>query len=266
MSDGTRFQSQAITDNSIIHPLKEEWLKTLTAPQDDMWESFTDAATHWELREKDQSLGYACTNEDNLLLQFYVSPEWMDVGSQVFQTFIHQHKIKKAMVGTNNPVFLSMAMHHQKSVEIDTYLYTDFLKVDTIKKEGFRSAAPDELNRVVDFYHESMGGPKEWLNGYLNNLIDMREVFLLENESEILGTCEVRKSESDPNVAGVGMVVSPAHRRKGLGKHLLGCAKEIAKGWNRQPICSCEKDNIGSVKSIQANGFRSLHQMVSMEF
>lgn len=62
------------------------------------------------------------------------------------------------------------------------------------------------------------------------------------------------------------MVVSPAHRKKGLGTFLLGNAKEKAIKWNREPICSCEKDNIGSLKSIENNGFRSIHQMLMLEF
>ena len=88
----------------------------------------------------------------------------------------------------------------------------------------------------------------------------------MELGTEILGACEVRKSAVQPEVADLGMVVSVNHRRKGVGTYLLGQAKRISREWDRKPICSCEKENAGSLKSILNNGFRSVHQMLVMEF
>jgi len=34
----------------------------------------------------------------------------------------------------------------------------------------------------------------------------------------------------------------------------------------RTPICSCEAGNIGSLKAIHKNGFRSIHQMLKLSF
>lgn len=261
------FHFNKITDSNNLKSLKVEWQKSLVAPQDDMWESFTDFATHWEITQKNQTIGYACVNDENCLLQFFVLPLWRSEGVSVFKKFIKQQHIKSALIGTNNPIFLSTAMHVQKLVKVHTYLFTDTLRTETDKVDGiFRVVVSQELETIVDFYHESIGAPKGWLNGYLGNLVEKSEVFVLVNGDEILGACEVRKSESNANVAGVGMVVSAAHRKKGLGTFLLGKAKGIALQWNRQPICSCEKDNIGSLKAIENNGFRSIHQMLLMEF
>ena len=152
-------------------------------------------------------------------------------------------------------------------MNVDTYLFTNYL--DSIIEENEKQVRPtesDELDKLVNFYHGSMDAPKEWLNSYLGNLNNKRELFVLEEGPEILGVCEVRRSESDSSIANIGMVVSTQHRRKGLGTYLLSKAKEIAISWDKQPICSCEKDNIGSLKSIQRSGFRSIHQMLYMEF
>jgi predicted acetyltransferase len=171
------------------------------------------------------------------------------------------------MIGTNNPICLSIAMHLQQSVKVDSYLFSDFLSVNHPKQNGvFRFAEMEDQKMLVDFYHQSMGASREWLNGYLANLVKKKEICLLEENDEILGVCEIRKSESDPTVTDLGMVVSPAHRKKGIGTYLLGKAKDIALQRETSPICSCEKDNIGSLKSIQNNGFRTVHQMLLMEF
>ena len=262
-----KIQFNKVLDVNILSPLKVEWRKSLTAPQDDMWEAFMKNSIHWEIKLNDKIIGYACVNADNHLLQFFLVPEWMQEGISLFKQFINSQKIKKAVVGTNNPFFLTVAMHYQKSIKIDTYLFTEFVKGIVVETEGtLNLAKPKDLDKLVIFCHDSTGAPKEWLKEYINNLINRHDIFVFEKDTEILGTCEVRRNENNPLIANIGMIVSPAYRRKGLGTFLLGKAKEMAIKRNKQPICSCERDNIGSLKSIQKNGFRSIHQILLMEF
>ena len=212
-----------ITDPGILTSLIMEWRKSLTAPQDGMWEAFTDRSTHWEVTIKGQSIGYACVDSNKTLLQFFVRPFWMKDGVTVFQQFLHQEKVLQGMVGTNNPIFLSLAMHFQKAVEVNTLLFADFFKVPLIEKEGMISLAEKkDQKRLVDFCHMSVGAPKAWLTGYLGNLIEYQELFILEQKRDVLGTFEVRKSKSDPTVADLGMIVSPRHRQKGTGHLSIG--------------------------------------------
>ena len=262
-----QYKFNKITDADVLSPLKTDWQKSLTAPQDGMWEVFREYADQWKITCGDKTVGYACVNDENCLLQFYLVPNSMKDGVSVFEQFIEQEKIQNGLVGTNNPIFLSLALHAQQKINIHTYLFTDFLDLNTGEKEGTLKTAKDEdLERITEFCHIAMGAPKEWLSGYLGNLISRVELFSFENNGEFLGTCEVRKSDTSPDIADVGMVVSPDHRRKGMGTFLLGKAKEKARELNRKAICSCEKDNIGSLKSIQNNGFRSINQLLSVEF
>ncbi len=262
-----QFHFNKFTNNDTLDSLKTEWRKSLTAAQDGMWEVFAAYASQWEIRNENETIGYACVDDENRLLQFYLNPQWMKFGTAVFEQFVKQMEIKTAMVGTNNPIFLSLALHLQKSITIDTYLFHDALQADMKQQPGtLKIAWEEDLQRLIEFCHINMGGPKEWLQGYLSNLISRGEIFMLMDSEEILGTCEVRHSDSNPKVADVGMVVSTDHRRKGLGSFLLGKAKELAYDSNRSPICSCEKDNVGSLKSIRNNGFVSKHQMLLMEF
>ncbi len=256
-----------VADTMPLEPLKIAWRKSLTAPQDDMWESFIDQADHWAIHFNNQTVGYACVNKNNRLLQFFVVPQWLPEGTLVFEQFIHQLNIKEAIIGTNNPLCLSVAMHFQESIQIEGYLFADFLPAKVSEKEGTVSLAKiEQLEKLVEFCQQGSGGPSEWLNGYLGNLINKGELFVFEYEGETLGTFEVRTSDSNPNVANIGMIVSPRHRKQGLGTFLLGKAKETALAWGKQPICGCDKDNTGSLKCIHNNGFRSIHQMLRLKF
>ena len=148
----TKYLFNKISNISTLSPLKTEWQKSLVAPQDDMWESFTDLATHWEINQQDQTIGYACVNDENCLLQFFVLPFWMSDSVSILQQFINQQNIKTALIGTNNPRCLSIAMHIQKLVKVHTYLFTDTLKTETDKIDGtFRVVESQELETIVDF-------------------------------------------------------------------------------------------------------------------
>lgn len=255
------------TENNDYSPLISEWKRTLISPLDDMWASFINQSNYWEILFKHEILGYACVNSKNQLLQFYLQPEWLGCGPEILDQFIINQKLTKAIIGTNNPIALSCAMHHQKKISIHSYLFA-------LINDGPESQSPDnlttssikDLDRLVNFYHNSTDGSIEWLNGYLSNLINRSESYYLEENDEIVGTCEVRLSDEDREIANIGMVVSPDHRMKGFGTLLLKNAKNRALKLNRKPICSCEKTNIGSLKAIHKNGFRSMHQMLLIEF
>lgn len=262
-----KFSFAKASDSQDLSQLKRSARQSFVAPQDGMWEILTEAAQDWEIKAGQELIGYASVDDEKRLLQFYLTPLWLQDGAEILQQFIQQTQITQALIGTHNPICLSIAMHVQQSVKVDTCLFTDYLEVETPEKKGiFRSYGTDDPEKLIDFYHKSIDAPKEWLRGYLGGHLAKGEIFILEEGEEIVGACEVRKSDSQKHIADLGMVVSANHRKKGLGTYLLGKAKEVAKSWDREPICSCEKDNIGSLKSIQNNGFRSIHQMLLLTF
>lgn len=252
-------------DPARLVDLKKSWRTTLTAPQDGMWEALRELAKQWEITLGGKLIGYACVDADNQLLQFYLEGPWLKNGVPYLQQFIKQERIGVALVGTHNPQFLSLVMHLQKRVKVHTYLFHDFEAVPLPPRSGaFKAVKREELASLVDFYHYSIKAPKAWLTDYLGKHVREGEVFTLHQAGKIVGACEVRRSPTYAHIADLGMVVSPDFRQQGYGTFLLGKAKEIALQWNREPICSCEKENIGSLKSIQHNGFRSVFQLLGV--
>lgn len=245
----------------------KEWEKSLSAPIDDYYDYMIDSGVHWTVKKEEEIIGYFSIDNKNKLRQFFLLPFWLDDAEVVFKEMIGIHEIKEAYIATNNLIFLSIAMHLQESVEINSYLFTSFLEGNQLEHEGkFRLATFSDLDDLVEFNEKEVGAPKDWARDYISKWIEREEYFVLKSEEEILGICEVRTTDERPRVACLGMVVSSNHRRKGLGTFLLGKAKKIALERNHEPICSCDKDNIGSLKAIQANGFRAKHQMLKITF
>jgi GNAT superfamily N-acetyltransferase len=259
--------SSKVSDTTSLAELREQWRKSLTGPQDGMWKIFRDTAEHWTFKAEDQVIGYACANEEHGLMQFFLSPLWQHKRLKTLQEFLKRESITKGIVGTNNPVFLSAALELMQSVEVETYLFTDQHQAVNQEKPGdFVAAKGEDLDRLIAFYHQSIGAPASWLRGYLGNHLQRGELFFLKQEDTIIGVCEVRKSDSNNSIADLGMVISPDFRRQGYGTFLLGKAKAVAQSWGCASICSCEKDNVGSTRSIQKNGFRSTHQLLRVTF
>lgn len=247
--------------------LKREWRESLISPQDGMWETFRERATNWGVFHKERLIGYTSIGADNELLQFYLSPKYLLKSESIFEDFIKKMNIKNGIVGTNNLCYLSVALNFVKELSIGTYLFRDHYEVDIEEKEGIiKECQEKDIDRIVNMYHHSMGAPKDWLSSYIGGLIKRREIFFLEDKGTVIGTCEVRKSITSPEFADIGMVVSPEYRNQGYGTYLLDTAKRKAIESGRTPICSCEKSNIGSIKSIHNCGFTSKYQLLSISF
>ena len=254
-------------DSHELAILKKEWRESLSSPQDGMWEFFRDRAMNWGILHDKELIGYASIGENSQLLQFYVIPKYVWKSESIFEEFISKMNIENGIVGTNNLGYLSVALNFVKELSIDTYLFRDSHKVNIVEKEGILNECQEkDIDRIVNFCHDSMGAPKEWLSSYIGGLVERREIFFLEDKGEVVGTCEVRKSMTAAEYADIGMVVSPAYRRQGYGTYLLYLAKRKALEWGKTPICSCEKDNIGSIKSIHNCGFVSMYQLLSISF
>lgn len=250
-----------------ISDLKSKYLNSLTRPEDGMWAAFRDGAIHYAIKVGDTAVGYGCVNDQKQLIHFYLAPEYSFKGPAIFGEFIQELQLKQGIVGTHNPTYLSIALHFVKDLKVHTYLFSPLLEARINEKEGtLTECQAEDLERIVDFCHESIGAPKVWLTRYIGGLIEKREIFMLEHVGQIIGTCEVRQSGNAADFADIGMIVSPDFRRQGYGTYLLDQAKTIAYERGKTPICSCEKDNVGSLRSIHNCGFGSNYQLLAINF
>jgi GNAT superfamily N-acetyltransferase len=250
--------------------LVSEYRKQLNSTPDGMWEAFAEVADSWLIESDGQPIGYGLVNSEGWLIQFFVIEHYLAQGTDLLRRFLLQQSISRAIVGTHDPTFLSVAMPLQKRATPHTYLFYDYTGTVAglnVKQTGsIHLATASDKEKLVDFCHHSVGASKIWLSGYIGSLINKGELFYLENNETVIGTFEVRQRDTYPLVADLGIIVSPAHRHKGIGTYLLARAKQEALQLGKLPICSCECTNTGSMKAILNNGFRSRYQLFQMDF
>ena len=144
------------------------------------------------------------------------------------------------------PQIYELAKVTDVSLAISLHAPTDELR-DTLVPVN-RKYPIKELLEACRHYVDHLGESRKLVIEYtlMRGINDQREhavalAKLLKDKKEILGTCEVRKSATNTNVADLGMVVSPDHRNKGIGSYLLGQAKKIAIEWKRKHIAARNK-------------------------
>ncbi|MDD4296899.1 MAG: GNAT family N-acetyltransferase [Ruminiclostridium sp.] len=99
---------------------------------------------------------------------------------------------------------------------------------------------------------------KEWLKWIVDDRNAGQELFFLTNDERILGAVSIRPKKSVENIGldgHIGFGIRPSERNKGYATKILSMALPILKNYGiDQAIITCDKENIGSSKTIQNNG------------
>lgn len=257
------------TSPDYLTKYKENYLKALPHSYDGMWEHFLALGDHYTINIDQEIAGYFVLNSDQKILQFSFFQN--QYGAESFSFILEKMKIKGAFVTTGEVPYLSMALDHQQSVSVQSFLYEinqnkDFERPQLPEETKFRILRTTELNKAVSFAHETLGADESWLKSYYGNLLKRKELFgLLEGET-LIATGERRKSYTQEKVADVGMVVSKKHRNKGLATNVLRTLVKMCVNEGLKPICSTEVENIGSQKAIERAGFISHHRILEITF
>ena len=265
-------------DLNAVAKMKQDYLTTLTEPQDAYWqEGLIGACDHLTLNIEGEEVGYIAVDAQNQLLQFHLT-RFHRRATEILKRILADRDIKTAMAATIEPFYFNLCMDLQQKVRVHTYLFGDFEKrepvLETIRGFHFRKATMDDLTRVLPMYT----GGDEFVDletveahfggqlGYAKMVIGAGILHLLEKDDEVLGTGELRVRQSWVPYADVGMIVNPKYRRKGVGTYLLNRLKQLAYQQNLKPICSCEAGNLGSRKAVENAGFITRHRVVAFSF
>ncbi|MEM7351871.1 MAG: GNAT family N-acetyltransferase [Acidobacteriota bacterium] len=251
--------------------LRRAYLRSQTAPIDGMWEAFAAMAHQREIRSAGEKAGFFCVNEQGQILQFHVSAPFEPVAAELFARVVDRSEVRGAMVSTADPLFSSLCFDLHNEVRVNTYLYEDHHPSESpLAGEGEASldlVEAYELTTIADLQRGSFDqDPGDWLLGYLENLITRRELYALRLGDEILGTGELRVSDSQPPYADLGVITMRRHRRRGVASHILWRLKQLGLDRELVPICSTTVENLGAQRAIAKAGFISRHRILQVTF
>lgn len=259
-----------LKQSETIKQLRNDYLRTLVAPIDGMWEEAIIAqATFWEIQDQGQYAGYFCLDTSNTLLRFHLADSYLARSQAIFQWIISSMGLKRAIASTIEPMYFSLCLDFQKNIAPHSFLFRDNTSVPLAQernKDIFRKAERKELATIVAFYRANTEGAGEWIEEFLSKRIQREELFVLFDQHTLVATGECIPSQPQPPCTDLGMVVAQSYRGRGLATAMLIRLKQrcYEAGW--KPICSCEASNLASKKAIEKAGFISEHRIVGIEF
>lgn len=251
--------------------LRRDYLASLSAPLDGMWEAFAMLGRPREIRRGGEPAGYFVLDEAGQLLQFHVTPDHEIAARDIFAAVLARDEVTGAVAGTNDALFLGLCLDAQRSLRVQTLLYADHRSAEVPFEHG-DSATLDaveagELDAVAELLQDSLDdAPGDWLRGYLGKLIDRLELFALRLDGEIIGTGEARVSDSQPPYVDLGVVTLRRHRGCGVATHVLGRLKRACYERDLVPICSTTVENVAARRAIEKAGFVSRHRLLEIGF
>jgi hypothetical protein len=260
-----------------VSKLKQQYIEQTTAPLDGMWlTGFVPMANHYGFYDGDRIIGFCCINDEEYLLQFYISPHKQEQASLLFNTVITLknssiEKINGAFVSTAEPHYLSLCLDNFTKFKVNALMYQLDLSLKAAREQDpilqLTVAKPDQLAELVTFAEAAIGAPEQWLKDYFTNLIHRQELFGYRHNGRLLATGECRGyDEYQTQYADIGVIVDDSQRGKGLGTKVLKQLIIISKTRKLQPICSTESTNIGAQKAISRAGFFAGNRIVQFDF
>src|SRR5689334_8129494 len=110
--------------SDIIQQIRTDYLRTLVAPMDGMWESAVIAhATFWEIQDREQHAGHFCTDSNNDLLRFHLSENYHVRAQEIFRWIVSTYDIQYAITSTIEPLYFSLCFDAQIGIELLSYLF-----------------------------------------------------------------------------------------------------------------------------------------------
>jgi predicted acetyltransferase len=252
--------------------IRGSFYKSLTSPFDGMWDELIhDHSQLWGMYDEGQIVGYCSKDNEGNLTNFFLIEKYSHLKFELFKRVLYLLEARHAIVSTNNPDFLVVSLEKSKKMAVHSYLFENSKKVELSKPKEIEAlylemAQEQDLENLTAFCQKNSGGDPNWLKGYLNRLIDRKELRLLKKENKIIGYSETRQSTTQNSIADLGVIVDVSFHKKGIGSWLMAQAKEISLAQGNVPICSCEHSNIGSRKMIENAGFVSKNMILKITF
>ena len=259
------------SDDIRLSDWKQRYAEQLPIPLDGMWQSFVDAAQHYELVIAGTVVGYGCIDSEKRVLQFAT-----DVGPETriacFDQLIDTSKAETAVVATceqefldacehrscSPPTIVALMYHVPTASRIESANSLQDCRVDWITKP--------HLDGAVTMAHDAIGAPADWLNKYYTERIAGRELLGIWKGERLIGTGECRPSRRRAGFADLGMIVSPDFRCQGLATDILRWLIRYGHEQGLQAICSTQPQNVAAQRAIEKAGFVQYHQILQYEF
>ena len=173
---------------------------------------------------------------------------------KVINELINLKLINSASLSSNEPIGFNACLFYSKSTKVNTFCFEHLntaIKVNSTL--NIELVSPNDITTIKTFLKEQVGMDDTF--GYTENLVSRKEIFMIKESDVIIATSECRMSDSQPEIADLGIIVNKNYQGKGIATQIMKMQVNRVLKSGRKPICSTTLDNIASKKAIEKSGF-----------
>jgi len=209
-------------------------------------------------------VGYLYITHSKIIVEFFLADEYISSKEDVFKTVLAVLKPKKAYVKTFDFVFMACCNMYQKKSKPIGLLFRRISeeKYFTLEK-GIHIRIADDNDLL--FLKSQKSGLYE-NEDELIRLITNKNIIMYFLGEDLIGCGFLIRVNEMFDYYDIGMWVNPGYRNKGYAKQIIGNLKEKCIQEKKIPICGCAIENVGSRKTLEANGMKTIHQLVEYKF
>lgn len=237
--------------------LRSMYLNELGEPQDMYSESLVRRGRCYLLMRPEGVAGYMIVADSATLVEFWVVDS--SLAADVLRNAQREFSLQTLLCKTFDQGLMATCSALNLKTEVEGFLFSEVADLQFVPRQSIaiRLATIDDFDRAWTINDHFFDDQAE-----LTMYIEAGNLWIYEEDGELLG-CGVlqRAIASRPNY-DVGMLVSPHHRRRGIGEYIVRHLKSDCAAMGGRPVCGCGVDNLASKACLEAAGFRSRHQLL----
>lgn len=254
---------QTSIDN--IKKYRADYLNSLSDFQELFIELMISSSDYYIFQSENDEIGYAISNNDGVLIEFYVLDKYIPVSNEIFGQVLKDLSITDIYCKSFDSLLLSNCLLMTLPYSIVGLLYRDYYEPLIIKDSTIKMKRADHLS--VEFLLGQDESIKELFETeqQLFNFIKNENVFEFYKNEEFVGCGMVIRTHPDWSFCDLGVWVNPSKRGNGIGSQIILNLREYSIINNLKPSCGCAIENQASQKAIEKSGFVSRYKMINFK-
>jgi RimJ/RimL family protein N-acetyltransferase len=243
--------------------LRRAYMDSLSEPQELYVEQLVAMGRAYSLGLDGEEVGYGVVADESVV-EFYVDDRGIDTMPTLFRTLIANSGATGALCKTFDTRMMAAVACMPARTRTSGYLFR------VIRDHGFvgdpdirpRFGTLTDVDSVLSI-HDGFFTDRSEIERYVTD----GRMYLYEAASgDLLGCGILTRFVPDLGAVDVGMVVAPAHRRRGVGTHIVAHLKHRCLEVGDRPICGCSADNEASRRALENAGFTTLHSLINFTY
>lgn len=231
---------------------REKYFSSLPSSQEYYLEATIKNAECISILYDNNIAGYALLDRYRILLEFFVSKNYMQQAESIFDLLVEMKEIKYILCKSFDHNLLELSLQKKYPSTIIGILYRDTLSEKLNYSEDLitRTIEDSDIDAIMEI-NENVFTGKDNLQSYVQN----KSAIIFEKFDELIGVGIYTKILKNKPETDIGVLVNRQFRNRGYGTQIIRYIHNLCIENNLKPQCGCAFSNVSSRRAIEKAGY-----------